>query len=62
MFEAEGRETHIFLGLMAEQSETQMLGVVELRETIPMCCLRMCGGGSFRGFGAEGGKPTYFWV
>ena len=31
-FGAEGRETHIFLGLMAEQSETQILGVVELRK------------------------------
>ena len=44
MAEAEGRETHIILGLMAEQSETQMLGFVELREMIPMCCLSIEGG------------------
>ena len=44
-FGAEGRETHIFLGMMAERSETQMLGFLELRENDSNVLFKDGGGG-----------------
>ena len=66
VFKVEGRETHILLGQGAEGNEThKCCGVSKLRDTKPIQCLGIEGGGGSTFFGClrlREGKLAYCWA